>query len=211
MFGSIHGYRPKPCQLSLVEQHRPTYLFDIGDRKHARLHAPYDMRLGMSLDLLMPHGQLLNDPSQQPPLRHSVGLPSYFFSNLGRVATLRAVQSGLQIRCACNDKPVDGSSTPSRAWAFQGRLLSQRVVHFSDDELYWECMGSVIYECAAFYQAPPRSGRMLSKHERMASMGQSVFYRWCDTVSQYADLATTYESDIFTAPQGLVRVMQEES
>jgi hypothetical protein len=35
----------------------------------------------------------------------------------------------------------DDLSLLKRAWAFQERLLSPRIVHFADDMLYWECLG----------------------------------------------------------------------
>lgn len=63
----------------------------------------------------------------------------------------------------------------SRAWAFQERLLSPRVVHFGEDEMYWECMVSTSCECAVFNKEPPRPGRMLSKHERVMFSGHEFY------------------------------------
>ncbi|KAI3319271.1 heterokaryon incompatibility protein-domain-containing protein [Xylariaceae sp. AK1471] len=36
---------------------------------------------------------------------------------------------------------------PSRGWAFQERVLSTRVVHFTRQELVWECKANVYCEC----------------------------------------------------------------
>lgn len=35
----------------------------------------------------------------------------------------------------------------SRAWAFQERLVSQRVIHFTYNEIMWECAGNTTCEC----------------------------------------------------------------
>lgn len=34
-----------------------------------------------------------------------------------------------------------------RAWIFQGRLLSRRVLHFGLDEVFWECMETTSFQC----------------------------------------------------------------
>lgn len=34
-----------------------------------------------------------------------------------------------------------------RAWAFQERLLSPRIIHFHHEELFWECKASLSCEC----------------------------------------------------------------
>jgi hypothetical protein len=36
-----------------------------------------------------------------------------------------------------------------RAWAFQGRLLATRIVHFGPKELVWECRSWISCECQA--------------------------------------------------------------
>lgn len=47
--------------------------------------------------------------------------------------------------------PVEGLSRPwpafTRAWTFQERLISSRVVHFAPDELIWECTSCITCEC----------------------------------------------------------------
>lgn len=37
-----------------------------------------------------------------------------------------------------------------RAWILQERLLSPRFLHFSSEELIWECKGAVLCECGEF-------------------------------------------------------------
>lgn len=53
------------------------------------------------------------------------------------IALAARVQSSFQ-----RPSHIGNGSYPllSRAWVFQERLISRRVVHFGYDELYWECM-----------------------------------------------------------------------
>ena len=40
----------------------------------------------------------------------------------------------------------------NRGWAYQERLLSRRILHFTQDELVWECRSSVTCECGGLSQ-----------------------------------------------------------
>ncbi|KAK5657170.1 hypothetical protein OQA88_3227 [Cercophora sp. LCS_1] len=44
----------------------------------------------------------------------------------------------------------------TRAWVYQERLLSPRVVHFTPDELSWECNRSIRCQCGYFDRADAR-------------------------------------------------------
>lgn len=46
-----------------------------------------------------------------------------------------------------------------RAWTFQERMLSRRVVHFAPKELIWECRGSKACECGYLTRHPNESLR----------------------------------------------------
>jgi hypothetical protein len=44
-----------------------------------------------------------------------------------------------------------------RGWASQERLLSQRLVHFTEEELIWECKANIDCECATIRNDPKAS------------------------------------------------------
>lgn len=53
------------------------------------------------------------------------------------------------VRCTrliCSQK---GYPTLERAWCFQERLLSKRVVHFTKSEMLWDCKSICHCECGA--------------------------------------------------------------
>lgn len=107
-----------------------------------------------------------------------------------------------------------------RAWAFQERLLSRRVVHFAEEELYWECMAGSRCECMR------GSIRSLNKrvfidgaHDRtwkgfqMDDIHLERFRheRWHNIVTTYSSRQLSLAKDIFPAIQGIARLFHSES
>jgi hypothetical protein len=45
---------------------------------------------------------------------------------------------------------LTASSLESRAWCFQERILSTRIVHFTEAEMVFECLSSCKCECGSF-------------------------------------------------------------
>ena len=60
---------------------------------------------------------------------------------------------GMEQRTKTEEYPVLG-----RCWCFQERLLSRRVVHFTEKELVWDCCSSYRCKCGA-YERDSRSSR----------------------------------------------------
>lgn len=64
----------------------------------------------------------------------------------------------------------------SRGWAFQERLLSRRIIHFSESELVWECRELTTCECGGFGSQTSPAGALhqairVSEGERLDSAG----------------------------------------
>ncbi|KAK3946651.1 heterokaryon incompatibility protein-domain-containing protein [Pseudoneurospora amorphoporcata] len=63
----------------------------------------------------------------------------------------RPPQTSMSCRMGSHPHPhhPDAQNPPlfSRAWVFQERILSPRVLHFNEEELMWECRTSVLCEC----------------------------------------------------------------
>jgi hypothetical protein len=96
-----------------------------------------------------------------------------------------------------------------RAWAFQERLLSTRVIHFAPDEVLWECMESIGCECSKLNKRRP------IKHERswirrtgspcVEGLAPYDSENWHTVVSEYTGRHLTYETDIFPALQVIAK------
>jgi len=106
----------------------------------------------------------------------------------------------------------------SRAWAFQERLLSPRVVHFADEELFWECIGKGSCECGV---SSSQSWYGLSKSRLTGFLSMEfpqtptssltvglMAKKWYEIVSYYSRLNLTFQTDTLPALQGIAKQMQ---
>jgi hypothetical protein len=97
-----------------------------------------------------------------------------------------------------------------RAWAFQERLLSHRIIHFHHEEMIWECMTDLNCECG-WETETQRDNEPLKKDYaallRMDTNSLTLIPRtiesWPKIVSMYSELALTFETDRLPALSGL--------
>lgn len=82
-----------------------------------------------------------------------------------------------------------------RAWTMQERLMSPRVLHFTSNELIWECDSIIQCEC----------GRETRRADRRSSFLQLSKdpHDWHSTVSDYTARALKNHSDKYMAIEGL--------
>jgi hypothetical protein len=100
----------------------------------------------------------------------------------------------------------------SRGWVHQERLLSPRFLHFSHNELVWECMERLTCECGRLDLADSSRAWLAPKDrfhpyslqvvDWMKRRGPSV---WHAVVSDYSRMALTRPEDIFPATSGLAK------
>lgn len=91
----------------------------------------------------------------------------------------------------------------SRGWVLQERLLSQRIIHFTKEELVWECPQCLHCECSElpsryFFDQP-----MLLRTDQV--YGKQYRDKWSVIVEDYTALALTHARDIFPALQGMAK------
>jgi hypothetical protein len=94
-----------------------------------------------------------------------------------------------------------------RAWCYQERLLSPRILHFNPRELMWECCEASACECS--FTCPTFADKQ--RHAKALTQGtdpKSFNDRWRQMVSDYAALDLTYESDRLPALSGAAKQMQ---
>lgn len=93
-----------------------------------------------------------------------------------------------------------------RGWVFQERMLSRRIVHFMEQELWWECRTSFLCECGNHSNQDLGIGMdWKSKMNSLSSPGDIQVY-WEYIVQIYTMKSLTYSSDIFPALQGLAKL-----
>lgn len=106
-----------------------------------------------------------------------------------------------------------------RAWFFQERFLSKRVLYFTSAEMAWQCPARASCQCRGDQDdvlpdhlpvkiANPRKYYHSSALAvDMDSKGmEEVARRWLDLVSDYSMLEMTFDGDVFPALSGLATV-----
>jgi hypothetical protein len=110
----------------------------------------------------------------------------------------------------------------TRAWAFQERVLSTRIVYFLPSELVWECNSGISCDCGnmnvperfawshdRFFGGPrkgPLSPLQGSKLRRANRCNE-----WQKLVAQYTSLNLSFESDRIAAFSGIAASFAESS
>lgn len=117
----------------------------------------------------------------------------------------------IHVRESFEHASFDSTDMPlqQRAWAFQERVLSCRIVYFTSTELLWECMEQTTCECTRLrYHVPTHRCKhvMTPRENRVTSMTH-----WHELIQEYTTKRLTYEKDIFPALQGIAKRMQGTS
>lgn len=84
-----------------------------------------------------------------------------------------------------------------RGWVFQERLLSNRVVHFTQDEIFWECREKTWCECKS-----EELEWLARRKETPRLLGSES---WAEIVSQYNKTELTFTKDRLPALAGVAR------
>lgn len=124
------------------------------------------------------------------------------------------------------DKHLDSFPLLQRAWAYQERMLSPRMVHFGPNELLWECVESKTCECGHWpgygarpHQYYPKDQPLYFEkpHLKMdntpTEFGSLAItspqdWKWRRIIEQYTTKKLRREEDIFPALQGVAKSMQ---
>lgn len=101
-----------------------------------------------------------------------------------------------------------GSPLFKRAWAFQEMILSPRVLHFAEDQLYWQCRNDIFSEdCLVRLSSPLQKnfevGRFVSQDEYG---GWKLWWEW---VQVYSALTLSDVKDKAAALAGLTYLYQQ--
>jgi Heterokaryon incompatibility protein (HET) len=92
----------------------------------------------------------------------------------------------------------------TRAWAYQERLLARRIIHFSSEELIWECRTKEDCECGgkSNYFDEIHFGSEKARFENMRLKGR-YNDQWHELVQVYTMLDLSFEDDRLPALSGI--------
>jgi hypothetical protein len=100
----------------------------------------------------------------------------------------------------------------SRGWVYQERLLSRRVVHFTEHEIMWECNQSQTCQCGWADRGTEFDGLIRPKPKHASVLGlvdptaepntHDIRRRWRQIISEFSKLKLTYAGDRLPAIEG---------
>ncbi|KAK4204771.1 hypothetical protein QBC40DRAFT_303346 [Triangularia verruculosa] len=114
--------------------------------------------------------------------------------------------------CRASEQYSPGSShhvdnkLAERGRVVQERYLSRRTLHFTNDEVYWECdenPASEVWPCG--YPAIKPYPSLMPGYTPFTLRRRSLIGRWKELVQQYSQASLSYEKDRLTAISGLAR------
>ncbi|KAJ8059284.1 hypothetical protein OCU04_012249 [Sclerotinia nivalis] len=92
---------------------------------------------------------------------------------------------------------IDLCPLETRGWTLQERLLSPRTVHFTRDEVFWECHSKFVSETSPF-----RSNKELMWRKEPLSIKN-----WTNIINHYSRRHLTYEKDRLVALAGIAETI----
>ena len=117
---------------------------------------------------------------------------------------------GLFVRPVMPQFPHWGQSSDAawplldRAWVFQERKLSTRILHLAQDQLYWECNSAFLSETTSETSLPAISSVGLKR------MSSDHLDSWRSIVEHYSRLKLTFVRDRLPAISALVERLQTD-
>ncbi|KAH8880782.1 HET-domain-containing protein [Thozetella sp. PMI_491] len=101
----------------------------------------------------------------------------------------------------------------SRAWAYQERLISRRILHLGPEEMVWECSSEHLCECGMtpdIWNGRPEEGIpcFRSSHHDALVGGRAKQGYWDILVGMYLIRRLTFDSDRLKAIMGLAKQLK---
>jgi len=97
----------------------------------------------------------------------------------------------------------------ARGWATQERLLSRRILHCAEDQLYWECAAG--QACEVFPETDDSGKQTLERWVNISQVSDPAYltFLWLRIRERYAGTDLTLDRDRLPAISGLARRVHE--
>jgi hypothetical protein len=97
-----------------------------------------------------------------------------------------------------------------RGWAFQERVLSTRVLHFTEHELVWQCATATSCQCSTLVSSTPQylsiyPSMTWTKKNLTGGSSDDVDTRWRMIVQEFSLLSLSHSQDRLPALEGLAK------
>jgi hypothetical protein len=109
---------------------------------------------------------------------------------------------------------VEAAPLQRRGWVLQERMLAPRILHFAEQQLFWECYANCASESIPTELPPSISGRLKGKLIRPVNCSKDHLRRrlqaeWPGIVEAYSTATLTYDKDKLIAISGIAKQMLE--
>ncbi|ORY13965.1 heterokaryon incompatibility protein-domain-containing protein, partial [Clohesyomyces aquaticus] len=115
----------------------------------------------------------------------------------------------LSTRLGSVDDVMDDAVLNTRAWCLQERILSHRIIHFAQDQLYWECQQHL--QAEEGLNIPSPNSLKKSLRTRDPEPWSTMLRHWHATLVDYTRRNLSHLSDKLPAVSGLARMVYEQS
>ena len=138
------------------------------------------------------------------------GLPPRILSHCGRTVNVCQNIAREHNRLALQMRGVEPLPINHRAWTLQESILSNRVIHYTPDELVWECNEWYLCECGyANVRIQPDddiSNRIIRQPDSAQGLNlKATYHKWRDTVMAFTERQLSIDDDRLTALSGVTR------
>jgi hypothetical protein len=93
----------------------------------------------------------------------------------------------------------------SRGWVYQERTLSKRMIHFTQQELIWECIQNIWCECKSTYSAYSGDSAVAVDFSGFLRKRDFVEPPWNSIVATFTKMNLTFAGDRLPALSGIAR------
>ncbi|KAH7410686.1 heterokaryon incompatibility protein-domain-containing protein [Cadophora sp. MPI-SDFR-AT-0126] len=103
-----------------------------------------------------------------------------------------------------------GQPLARRAWTLQEQILATRMIHFTDDELVWDCCTGLRCECMELdHGYSEGQNQRIAYNNCLASSDADKFTVWSRVVDSIAVRDLTFKADLLPSLSGLAKQMQD--
>ena len=106
-------------------------------------------------------------------------------------------------------QPMRGQPLDQRGWTLQERLLSNRVLSFESDKMWWECSSFTMMESLHMPLTRTTSNLFLAKKQMLGLSANEVYDWWLKATSEYCKRRLTYPMDALPAIAGVANVVSQ--
>ncbi|KAK7966295.1 uncharacterized protein PG986_000572 [Apiospora aurea] len=100
---------------------------------------------------------------------------------------------------------IRGGPLSSRAWVLQEQMLSTRLVHFTDSQMFYQCAAGLSSEDGVLYRTATPFARQYEDWK------WEIGAKWWVLVTEYSRRSITRESDRMAAMTGIVKAFSQKT